>query len=109
MYSRCGEYVRKWIEAMAEDWDFKQIVPAHFAAPIPCTGRELVAAFQRSTDVYEPFVPQGDAAGDSEVGKGAPAGGAATSNPGTQSQPAPASVATKVFHPVFVSPRVLCM
>lgn len=81
MYSRCGKYVRKWIEGMAADWDFKQIVPAHFAAPISCTGKELIAAFQRSTDVYEPEVSD---KGATERGSGDTAGGLATSNtPGT--------------------------
>ena len=52
VFSRCGEAVREWIEDMAESWAFKQIVPCHFDAPVPCTGRELIAAYQRSSDVY---------------------------------------------------------
>lgn len=52
VFSRCGEAVREWVEDMAESWAFKQIVPSHFDAPVPCTGRELIAAYQRSSDVY---------------------------------------------------------
>lgn len=52
VFSRCQATVREWIEDMCASWDFKHIVPAHFDAPVPCNGKELVAAFQRSTDVY---------------------------------------------------------
>jgi hypothetical protein len=52
VYSRCQAAVREWLADMVESWDFKQVVPSHFDAPVPCNGRELIAAFQRSTDVY---------------------------------------------------------
>lgn len=80
VYSRCGETMRKWIDSMAADWDFKQIVPAHFSAPFPCTGKDLISAFQRSTTVYEPI--EGDEA--VERSNGGDAGAMTTSsNPGT--------------------------
>jgi hypothetical protein len=44
--------VREWLADISDSWDFKQVVPSHFDAPVPCSGRELIAAFQRSTDVY---------------------------------------------------------
>ena len=52
VYSRCSGAVRAWLDDMIADWDFRQLVPSHFDAPVPCTGRELIAAFQRSSDVY---------------------------------------------------------
>lgn len=64
MFSRCGDAVREWIEDMEESWAFRQIVPCHFDAPVPCTGRELIAAYQRSSDVYADDVSAAGAPGD---------------------------------------------
>lgn len=70
VFSRCGDAVKDWIEDMAGSWAFKQIVPSHFDALVPCTGRELIAAYQRSSDVYgndaaaaEPAAADGAGAG----------------------------------------------
>ena len=31
----------RWIEDIASNWDFRQIIPAHFAAPVPATPQDL--------------------------------------------------------------------
>ena len=41
---------RTWIDSICKDWAFKQIIPAHFAAPVPATPKDLRAAF---TFAYE--------------------------------------------------------
>ena len=32
---------QRWVEDIASNWDFKRIIPAHFAAPVPATPRDL--------------------------------------------------------------------
>ncbi|CAL5218999.1 g754 [Coccomyxa viridis] len=39
------EESRRWIEDITSNWEFKRIIPAHFAAPVPATPRDLRAAF----------------------------------------------------------------
>ena len=72
VFSRCQAAVRAWIEDLVADWDFKQVVPSHFDAPVPCNGQELVAAFQRSTDVYSVTDAQRAEAGEIDDGQGEP-------------------------------------
>lgn len=37
--------VRDWIDRIIQDWPFKRIIPAHFAAPISASRSDLLAAF----------------------------------------------------------------
>ena len=53
VYKRVPAAVRLWIEEIAADWSFNKIVPSHFDAPIICTPKDLIAAYQRSTSVYD--------------------------------------------------------
>ena len=32
---------QRWIEDIAGNWDFKRIIPAHFAAPVQATPQDL--------------------------------------------------------------------
>ena len=32
---------QRWIEDITRNWEFKRIIPAHFAAPVPATPRDL--------------------------------------------------------------------
>lgn len=36
---------RDWVDSICEDWDFKQVIPAHFTAPIQARPADLKAAF----------------------------------------------------------------
>ena len=31
----------RWIEDIASNWEFRRIIPAHFAAPVPATPQDL--------------------------------------------------------------------
>lgn len=37
--------VRDWVDSISQDWKFKRIIPAHFAAPINASRSDLLAAF----------------------------------------------------------------
>ncbi len=37
--------VKEWVDSMVRDWKFKQIIPAHFAAPIKAGPSDLSKAF----------------------------------------------------------------
>eukprot|EP00951_Prasinocladus_malaysianus_P009631 scaffold70307_cov44-Prasinocladus_malaysianus.AAC.2 len=37
--------VRTWVDDIVRDWKFKQIIPCHFAAPIPATPKDFRQAF----------------------------------------------------------------
>lgn len=37
--------VREWVDAIAADWNFRQIIPCHFAGPIACSPREFRKAY----------------------------------------------------------------
>lgn len=39
------ELSRDWVESICKDWNFKQIIPAHFTAPIQATPKDLRKAF----------------------------------------------------------------
>ncbi len=43
---------RRWIEDITDNWEFKRIIPAHFAAPVPATPRDLRCSRLASTS-YE--------------------------------------------------------
>lgn len=49
--------VRDWIDRIAEDWAFRRIIPAHFAAPINASRSDFLAAFAFLDELLgEPFV-----------------------------------------------------
>ena len=65
---------RRWVESICRDWNFRQIIPAHFSAPIPATPADLRAAF--SFVFYDQQQQQGRRAGTQEhLGNGGVAGG----------------------------------
>ncbi|KAB1211490.1 hypothetical protein CJ030_MR6G013232 [Morella rubra] len=45
VFSKVPEKVRDWIDSIAQDWRFKRIIPAHFAAPINAGRSDFLAAF----------------------------------------------------------------
>lgn len=45
VFSTTPEVAREWVESICRDWNFRQIIPAHFTAPIPATPTDLRAAF----------------------------------------------------------------
>ncbi|KAJ8530619.1 hypothetical protein K7X08_023500 [Anisodus acutangulus] len=45
VFSKVPEKVRDWIDSIVQDWKFKRIIPAHFAAPINASSSDLLAAF----------------------------------------------------------------
>lgn len=45
IYAQNPPEVRKWVDRVATRWDFEQIVPAHFEAPIKATPSEFEKAF----------------------------------------------------------------
>ena len=48
-----------WVRRMAR-WPFKQIIPAHLAAPIPAGPTDLLQAFGFLDDPKRNLLPQGD-------------------------------------------------
>lgn len=45
VFSTEPELSREWIDDICKSWNFRQIVPAHFSAPIPAGPKDLKAAF----------------------------------------------------------------
>lgn len=45
VFSTEPEQSKAWIESICKDWNFRQIVPAHFQAPIRAGPKDLKAAF----------------------------------------------------------------
>ncbi|XP_050227881.1 uncharacterized protein LOC126677355 [Mercurialis annua] len=45
VFSKVPEKVRDWIDRITQDWRFKRIIPAHFAAPINAGRSDFLAAF----------------------------------------------------------------
>eukprot|EP00850_Spirogloea_muscicola_P021612 SM000256S08666 [mRNA] locus=s256:90788:92917:+ [translate_table: standard] len=45
VFSKVPEQAKAWVESIAQDWNFKRIIPAHFAAPINATPSDFRAAF----------------------------------------------------------------
>jgi hypothetical protein len=54
VFSTEPELARAWIDSICRDWDFAQVVPAHFQAPVRARPADLRAAFG--------FLYEGDAA-----------------------------------------------
>lgn len=38
--------VRAWVDSIAADWNFRQIIPCHFAGPVACNPREFRKAYE---------------------------------------------------------------
>ncbi|XP_002990504.2 uncharacterized protein LOC9631551 [Selaginella moellendorffii] len=53
VFSKVPEKVRDWIDFITGSWKFRQIIPAHFAAPIRAGPRELRAAFSFIDELLE--------------------------------------------------------
>ncbi|KAL1338185.1 hypothetical protein HN51_032855 [Arachis hypogaea] len=45
VFSKVPEKVREWVDRISQDWRFKRIIPAHFAAPINASRSDFRAAF----------------------------------------------------------------
>jgi hypothetical protein len=45
VFSTQPEASRAWVDAICRDWAFRQIIPAHFTAPIKASPADLKAAF----------------------------------------------------------------
>lgn len=45
VFSTTPAVARQWVDAICKDWNFRQIIPAHFTAPIQATPADLRAAF----------------------------------------------------------------
>lgn len=57
VFSKVPEKVRDWVDGIVQDWRFKRIIPAHFAAPINAGRSDLLAAFAFLDDLLdEPYV-----------------------------------------------------
>ncbi len=50
VFSTTPADARRWVDSICANWNFRQIIPAHFSAPIPATPADLRAAF---SFVYE--------------------------------------------------------
>lgn len=63
VFSTTPALARAWVDSICRDWDFRQIIPAHFTAPVPATPADLRAAFGF---VYEEEQPSTSAAAASK-------------------------------------------
>ncbi|XP_078442678.1 lysine-tRNA ligase [Wolffia australiana] len=45
VFSKVPDKVRDWVDRISQDWPFKRIIPAHFAAPVATSRTEFLAAF----------------------------------------------------------------
>lgn len=45
VFSTEPEASRQWVESICRDWNFRQIIPAHFSGPIKAGPKEFKAAF----------------------------------------------------------------
>jgi len=61
IYSQNPARVQTWVDTVAQ-WDFEQIIPAHFEAPIQATPKDFVAAFRFLQDDSIGAFPKNDLA-----------------------------------------------
>ncbi len=61
IYSQNPARVQNWVDRVAQ-WDFEQIVPAHFEAPIQATPKDFAAAFRFLQDDSIDAFPKNDLA-----------------------------------------------
>ncbi|KAK9798186.1 hypothetical protein WJX73_000651 [Symbiochloris irregularis] len=45
VFSKAPQATWEWVQQICDDWDFRQVIPAHFEAPVPTSPSELRAAF----------------------------------------------------------------
>lgn len=50
VYSKVPRTVTAWVDSICKDWNFKQIIPCHFDAPIPSSPEEFRRAFSFAYD-----------------------------------------------------------
>ena len=62
LYAQDPAAVRRWVDAVARRWQFEQIVPAHFEAPIRASPSEFARAFAFLEDERIDAFPAGDTA-----------------------------------------------
>mmetsp|Transcript_33693 Transcript_33693/g.77749 ORF Transcript_33693/g.77749 Transcript_33693/m.77749 type:complete len:478 (-) Transcript_33693:233-1666(-) len=63
IYAQNPARVQKWVDEIVDgQWDFDQIVPAHFEAPISATPKEFAAAFRFLKDDNIDAFPKNDLA-----------------------------------------------
>jgi hypothetical protein len=62
IYAQNPARVREWVDRVAARWDFDQIVPAHFQAPIQASPRDFARAFAFLEDVHVDAFPAKDLA-----------------------------------------------
>lgn len=48
VYSRIPKSVTQWIDSICRDWNFRQIISCHLAAPVNASARDLKRAFRFS-------------------------------------------------------------
>lgn len=58
VFCKVPEKVRDWVDRIASDWRFRQIIAAHFAAPINASRSDFLAAFS----FLDEFLPERSAA-----------------------------------------------
>lgn len=60
VFNKVPDQVKVWTDSMASEWNFRQIIPAHFAAPIKAGPNDLRATFSFLDDlVSEPPPKEG--------------------------------------------------
>jgi len=62
LYAQDPKRVREWVERVSKRWEFEQIVPAHFDAPIKATPAEFSQAFAFLDDDGADAFPAADLA-----------------------------------------------
>lgn len=56
IYAQDPARVQEWVDRVAKRWQFEQIIPAHFEAPISATPKEFEKAFRfLKDDTIDPF------------------------------------------------------
>lgn len=53
VFSKVPEKVKDWIDRISQDWRFRRIIPAHFAAPVNASRSDFLAAFAFLDDLLD--------------------------------------------------------
>ncbi|BBN01456.1 hypothetical protein MPTK1_2g07530 [Marchantia polymorpha subsp. ruderalis] len=53
VYNKVPDKVKIWVDSIARDWKFKQIIPCHFSGPVAADARVFKAAFAFLSDLVE--------------------------------------------------------
>ncbi|KAG6554714.1 hypothetical protein Mapa_003733 [Marchantia paleacea] len=53
VYNKVPEKVKIWVDSIARDWKFKQIIPCHFSGPVAADARVFKAAFAFLSDLVD--------------------------------------------------------